>query len=272
MNLLIYAGPGPWRNEALATAAQFVGQVATSVTLVTGGGIRHADLLDDAVAQLGLPPDVQIKRRVVEGTPQEAILTVAGEATYDLVIFGRFQRPLERLLPLRRSDALTRRLRTAVLRVSGPVRPIIRRILLASGGDQHTFATARYAALMATPLGASVTLLHVVSQQPVVFEALAPLAADEATFLAGDTPEADTLRRAAAWLRERGITVATRVRFGLVLDEILAELHEGDYDVLAVGTHHTAGPLDRVLLEDLTGDLLDRCPRTVLVARRIAHD
>jgi hypothetical protein len=25
MNLLIYAGPGPWRNEALATAAQFAG-------------------------------------------------------------------------------------------------------------------------------------------------------------------------------------------------------------------------------------------------------
>lgn len=271
MNLLIYAGPGPWRDEALAIAAQFAGQVATSITLVTGGGIRNAELLDDAVARLGLSPDVAIKRRVVEGTPHEAILTVAGETTYDLVIFGRFQRPLERLLPLRRSDALTRRLRTAVLRVSGPMRPI-RGILLASGGDQHTFATARYVALLATPLQASVTLLHVVSQQPVVFEPLAPLAADEATFLAGETPEANTLRQAAAWLRARGVTVATRVRFGLVLDEILAELHEGDYDILAVGTHHAAGPLDRVLLEDLTGDLLDRCPRTVLVARRAAHD
>lgn len=271
MNLLIYAGPGPWRDEALATAAQFAGQIATSVTLVTGGGIRNAELLDDAVARLGLPPDMAINRRVVEGAPQEAILMVAGETMYDLVIFGRLQRPLERLLPLRRSDALTRRLRTAVLRVSGPVRPI-RRILLASGGDQHTFATARYAALLATPPGASVTLLHVVSQQSVVFEAPAPLAADEAAFLAGETQEADTLRRAAAWLRERGITVAIRVRFGLVLDEILAELHEGDYDILAVGTHHAAGPLDRVLLEDLTGDLLDRCPRTVLVARRITRD
>lgn len=271
MNVLIYAGPGPWRDEALATAAQFIGQVAASVTLVTGGGIRNADLLDDAIVRLSLPPDVDVRRRVVEGAPQEAILTVASESTYDLVIFGRLQRPLERLLPIRRSDALTRRLRTAVLRVSGPVRPI-RRILLASGGDQHTFATARYAALLATPLEASVTLLHVVSQQPVVFEGLTPLTADEASFLAGETPEADTLRRAAAWLRERGITVAVRVRFGLVLDEILAELDEGDYDILAVGTHHAAGPLDRVLLEDLTGDLLDRCPRTVLVARRIPHD
>jgi nucleotide-binding universal stress UspA family protein len=268
MNLLIYAGPGPWRDEALATATQFAGQVATSVTLVTGGGIRNAELLDDAVARLGLPPDVAIKRRVVEGTPQEAIITVADETTYDLVIFGRFQRSLERLLPLRRSDALTRRLRSAVLRVSGPARPI-RRILLASGGDQHTFATAGHAVQLAAPLGAAITLLHVVSQQPIVFESLAPLAADEATFLKGETPEATTLRQAAAWLSERGITVAIRVRFGLVLDEILAELDEGDYDILAVGTHHAAGPLDRVLLEDLTGDLLDRCPRTVLVARRI---
>ncbi len=271
MHLLIYAGPGQWRDEALATAAQFAGQVATSVTVVTGGGIRNAELLDDAVARLGLPPDVAVQRRVIEGTPQDAILTVASETLYDLVIFGRFQRPLERLLPLRRSDALTRRLRTAVLRVSGPARSI-RRILLASGGDQHTFATARCAALLATPLGASVTLLHVVSQQSVVFDALAPLAADEATFLAGETPEVTTLRQAAAWLREQGVTVAIRVRFGLVLDEILAELHEGDYDILAVGTHHAAGPLDRMLLEDLTGDLLDRCPRTVLVARRIARD
>ena len=82
MNLLIYAGPGPWRNEALATAAQFAGRVATLVTLVTGGGMSNAPLLDDALARLRLPPDVEVRRRVVEGTPQEAIMTVVDEMTY----------------------------------------------------------------------------------------------------------------------------------------------------------------------------------------------
>lgn len=266
MHLLIYAGPGPSRDDVLATVTPLVERVATAVTLVTGGGARHASLLDEAAGRLGVAPGVPVTRRVLDGAPQAAILTVAGEQAYDLVVFGQFQRPLERFLRVRRDDALAVRLKSSVLRVKGPARPL-QRILLASGGDKHTFTTAERAVQLAAPLGASITVLHVVSQQPIVFDPRALPAADETTFLAGDSPEAATLRQAAEWLRARGISAALRVRFGLVVDEILAELAAGDYDLLAVGTHHLEGPLDRMLIEDLTGDLLDLCPRSMLVAR-----
>ncbi len=271
MHLLIYAGPGPSREHVLAIAAPLVERVATAVTLVTGGGARHAPLLDEAARRLGVPPGVPVTQRVLDGAPQAAILTVAGERAHDLVIFGTFQRPLERLLRVWRDDTLAVRLKSSVLRVKGPVRPL-RRILLASGGDRHTFTTAERAIQLAAPLGASITVLHVVSQQPIVFDPRALPAADEATFLAGDSPEAAILRQAAEWLHARGIPVAVRVRFGMVVDEVLAELAAGDYDLLAVGTHHLEGPLDRMLIEDLTGDLLDLCPRSILVARHTPGD
>lgn len=267
MQLLIYAGPGPWRDAILAAAAPLIAQVATAVTLVSGGGERNLALLDDAATRLRLPQGMTVTRRALAGEPQAAILAAAGEATFDLTVIGRFSQPLTRLFRGRRSLALARRLTSSVLRVGEPARPI-RRILLASGGDRHTFATAAIAAQLAAPLGASITLLHVVSQQPIIFETLVEAGIDEAGFLAGDAPEAATLRQAAEQLRAQGIDVNMRARFGLVVDEILAELDAGGYDLLAVGTHHIVGPLDRMLLEDLTGDLLDLCPRTVLVARR----
>jgi nucleotide-binding universal stress UspA family protein len=52
-----------------------------------------------------------------------------------------------------------------------------------------------------------------------------------------------------------------------VIDEILSELRVGSYDLLVIGAHRVASALDRILLEDITGDLLDISPLPVLVVK-----
>jgi nucleotide-binding universal stress UspA family protein len=49
--------------------------------------------------------------------------------------------------------------------------------------------------------------------------------------------------------------------------EILAELQAGEYDLLAIGAHRVASALDRLLLEDISGDLLDLSPLSTLVVK-----
>lgn len=266
MRILLYAGPAPSREAVLQFSTQIVQRCATSLTLVAGGGAERRALLEDAVARLGVPDSVPVKLSPLPGNSQTAILAAARAEAYDMVILGRLHQPLGRLLPGTRSKAIAQRLEPSVLRVHGPPRPI-RRILLASGGDFHTFADADVAAQIAGPLGAHVTLLHVVSQQSLLFEGFPGRGRGAEMPLSDESPEAKTLREAVARLRERHVACDLKGRVGPVLDEILAELRVGSYDLLVIGAHRVASALDRILLEDITDDLLDVSPLPVLVVK-----
>jgi nucleotide-binding universal stress UspA family protein len=266
MRILLYAGPAPSREAVLQFSAQIVQRCATSLTLVTGGGGERRPLLEDAAARLGMPSQLPVTLSALAGNSQAAILAAARAQPYDLVILGRLHQPLGRLLPGTRSKVIAQRLEPSVLRVHGPARPI-RRILLASGGDYHTFADVEIAAKIAGPLGAAVTLLHVVSQQSLLFEGFSARRRSVVTLLSDDSPESTTLRQAVTMLRDREVECELKARVGPVLDEILAELRVGSYDMLVIGAHRVASALDRILLEDITDDLLDVSPLPVLVVK-----
>jgi nucleotide-binding universal stress UspA family protein len=266
MRILLYAGPAPSREMVLHFSAQIVQKCATSLTLVTGGGEERRPLLEDAAARLRIPDHVPVTLSALAGNSQVAILAAARAQPYDLVILGRLHQPLGRLLPGAHSKAIAQRLEPSVLRIHGPARPI-RRILVASGGDYHTFADVDVAAQIAGPLGAAATLLHVVSQQSLLFEGFQARRGGVGSFLSDDSPEAKTLHQATARLRDRGVACELKGRVGPVLDEILAELRIGNYDMLVIGAHRVASALDRILLEDITDDLLDVSPLPVLVVK-----
>jgi nucleotide-binding universal stress UspA family protein len=266
MKVLLYAGPAPSRDLVLEFSTQLVQHVASALTLVTGGGEERKPLLDQAVERLRPPEHVAVTKRALPGDAQAAILAAARQGVYDLVIVGRLHQPLGRLLPGAHSKAIAQRLEPSVLRVHGPAKPI-RRILLASGGDYHTFDDVGITAQIAGPLDAEVTVLHVLSQQSLLFEGLPPRRISISDFLAGDSSEANTLREAAALLNQRGVPAQIKGRVGPVLDEIMAELRIGSYDLLVIGAHRVTSALDRILLEDITGDLLDTSPLPVLVVR-----
>jgi nucleotide-binding universal stress UspA family protein len=266
MRVLIYVGPAPSRDLVLQFSAQIVHHVATAVTLVTGGGEERRPLLDQALERLQPPAHVTISQRVLPGDAQVAVLAVAREQPYDMVMVGRLHQSFGRRLPGAHSKSIAQRLEPSVLRVHGPARSI-KRILLSSGGDYHTFDDVSITTRIAAPLGAAVAVLHVLSQQSLFFEGFPPRRISIKDFLSGNSPEANTLRDAAALLSDRGVPTQIKGRVGPVLDEILDEVRDGDYDMLVIGAHRVTSVLDRILLEDITGDLLDRSPLPVLVVR-----
>jgi nucleotide-binding universal stress UspA family protein len=266
MKVLLYAGPAPSRDTVLQFSTQIVQHCTTALTLVTGGGAERRPLLEEAYARLRVPASVPVTLSALPGNAQTAILMAAHAQSYDLVILGRLHQPLGRLLPGAHSKAIAQRLEPSVLRVYGPARPI-RRILVASGGDFHTFGDVKAAVQIAKPLGAEVTVLHVLSQQSLLFEGLANRQDTVEKFLASQAPEAKTLREAVALLNQHGVAAQVRGRAGPVVDEILSELRVGSYDLLVIGAHRVASALDRILLEDITDDLLDISPLPVLVVK-----
>ncbi|NJK78555.1 MAG: universal stress protein [Chloroflexaceae bacterium] len=266
MNILLYAGAAPWRDLVLSYSVPIITHTATKLTLVAAEDEQAAALLRNATERLDLPPRVEVVQQIIPGDVQQAVLAAAEQQRYDLAILGRLNRPLGRLLPGPRSKAITRRLKMSVLRVHGESRPI-RRILLASGGNIYTFDNARLTAAIAAPLGAEVTLVHVLSQEQLCFELIPDAQTAHEEFRYSDMMEASVLQEAVDLLCNLRVPTRLQVRVGPVLDEILAELATGNYDMLVVGAHRADDALERILLEDITSALLDHSPLPVLVVK-----
>ena len=129
---------------------------------------------------------------------------------------------------------------------------------------------ARMTAALFGPLHGQATVLHIVSQMPLMFnrdqrnpDYLAELVMSENTLVNRNIAAVQTL------LSEAGVDAKIRIRVGMVVEQIKEELLVGGYDLLVIGAHHARTPLDRVLLEDLSTELLLDSPIPVLVVRNV---
>lgn len=210
--------------------------------------------------------NVTHRSRVREGKAVAEIATEAAAGDY-LTVVG----------PLGRSR-LTRALRrSSVWRlleaVSGPMlvvrepRAMLRSVLICSGGLGRTNAAVQLAGEIAQGAGAQVTLLHVLTPTPLMRSGWMPEQPDRATFLQSDALQAQHLREEMALLRDLGLEPDFTLRSGRPLDEILAEAHAGDYDMVAIGSTSAAGPLVKVAVGGITDKVAERAGRPVLVVR-----
>jgi nucleotide-binding universal stress UspA family protein len=83
------------------------------------------------------------------------------------------------------------------------------------------------------------------------------------------TSEGVHLREAVAILENSGARkpVLPILRHGLVLEQVTAELREGKYHLLVIGSHHVAGrsKLLEAFLEDVASELASEAPCSVLI-------
>jgi nucleotide-binding universal stress UspA family protein len=77
------------------------------------------------------------------------------------------------------------------------------------------------------------------------------------------------IERASKQLRDVGVKneIISRIRHGLVVDEVLRELSEGEYELLVVGSHYQPwqNRWQGTLLDDITDQLLNRSNCSVLI-------
>jgi nucleotide-binding universal stress UspA family protein len=262
--------------------------IVDSVCVARDSGPTCAAVLDTVAERLGPVAGRRVERR---GATWREIVATATEGAYDLIVVGekghhglakrvvlgstaskvgtRADRPVLVVkadprwgLSLEGAPSLGN-----VLRSAG-VTSLPRKILVAAALHDRARGARllRRVGPLAAASGAEVVLLHVMSQLPSSF-ASDPDAwrATAEELLAQETAEGKLLERDLAMLADQGIPATARVRHGLVVDEIRAELVEGGYDLLCVGGHERGSWLDTMLIEDVSHDLLEASPCSVLV-------
>lgn len=216
------------------------------------------------LAGFGATPEVILR----SGEPIAEILRHTAEATYDLVIIGARWKG-------RSGDGPRRSTRTyeVIKAIPPPVlvaisdRPGLRKFLVCTGGKRYIEPAVQLTGQLAACAGASVTLLHVMAEPPAIYADLVRLEEDVDALLAAGSELGQNLRAQKERLEKLGVPTEVRVRHGIVVDQVFAEVHEGGHDLIVTGSAQARGALEHYIMGDLTKAILDRAQCPVLVAR-----
>jgi nucleotide-binding universal stress UspA family protein len=222
--------------------------------------------LEALVAELqtsGTPCDIKIRH----GHAAEQILNEAETWQAELIVVGQLgRRGLTRFFMGSTATRIVQFAPCPVLMVQG-ARSSLKKVLVCTAGGEPGLHDVTMAGRVAQLAQAEVMVLHVMSQVPLNDRAYLPdLAATAADLIARHTREGVHLQSALNLLKQRAPRSAAKVRHGFVVDEILSELRQGDYDLLVVGAHLARG-FNRWLLDDVTAHLIEEVTTPVLVVR-----
>lgn len=217
--------------------------------------------------QLGLLPQAEL----CLGQADEQIVHLAAQDGSTLIILGE-SKP-DRFFGQLLAPASERVLANApcpVLLVRGPAPRQPRKILFLHGGQQalQTLPVFLSSAGSILQPDGQMTLLHVMSHMGAGHQVSGwELAADANELISRKTAEGEWLQQGMALLQPFGVGVTPKVRHGLVVDEILAEIKQGDYDTIVLGSHGS-GTWQDFLIDNVTKQVIDGTKLPVLVVPR----
>jgi nucleotide-binding universal stress UspA family protein len=228
--------------------------------------------LDNLVASMDMidkkfVPLYSVERKIRNGDPILEILSEALESEYDLVAVGGGGQ-LGLLHPKLGSTTskLARKLHTHFL-VARNVPKKVNRVLICSGAEAPASITMTLGGEWVSNSDAQIGLLHVLPEKS--WDAQVEDAFEVKTTYSNNEKQDSILTHAIQQLKDAGVKneIVTRIRRGLIVEEVLNELNEGGYELLVVGAHYQPGQ-DRwqgTLLDDVTDQLLNRCTCSVLI-------
>ncbi len=271
MRILMCTDGSSYAAEALRFGTLIAREAKDQVTLL--GVMENAEEERRVVRMLQRTSNAicdhvpHIETLIRRGHAAEEILEETEENEYDLVVVGsRGRRGITRFLMGSTAARLARYCPSPVLIVKG-TRRSLRSILVCTAGAESGEKDTELAGRIAALTGATIIALHVMSQLPLNLDVDAhDLECSTRALLTSDAREGVHLRKALRILKNLEVEAEAKVRHGLVVDEILTEAKEGDYDLVVIGAHVASG-LDRFMLTDTTEQIVLGCDRPVLVVK-----
>lgn len=274
MKLLVCSDGTAAAGEAVAFGALLAEATSAETTLL---GIASGPGEKEALRRALKRDEEEVRARGLEaetivrsGEPIEEIRAEAS-AGYDLVVVGAGGRDRTGPFPFStRTYRIAKAVEPPVVVVPEAARRArLDRILACAGGNPEFADTLPVVAEIARAAGADVTLVHVLPRPPAMFGELAR-AEDPEWIRRSSSRRARSLASAADLLEEGGVPLEVRLPRGLVVQEILQELREGTYDLVAAGSVPSDDRIRGWLLGDVTRELINRANRPVLVLRTAA--
>jgi nucleotide-binding universal stress UspA family protein len=267
-SLLIWTNGAQKGLHALDYGVWLAGLLQLPVTLL---GVVEKPTQGEVVEQALDATQAQLEAAGIEYTvqlrsgPARGVVPALAVPEQHLVVVGPLGRPWwKRWLRGHSLRRMMAALRTPFIYVPTAHRQLAR-ILVATGALHHA-ESAEYCALdLARRTGAGLTFLYVAEAAGYSYPTAAQMDVHWRDLLTTDTPQARHLRSLLEQARTQGVEPVLHVRHGTVVREILAEAHEGDCDLVVMGSKHSSNSLRRYYVPDVAAGVMEALDRPVLV-------
>ena len=212
-------------------------------------------------------------RLEVRNGSAEKIVPVEARKENSIVVLGRLGRPqIQRFMTGRSIRTFIEELEQPLLYVPETCLPV-KKILISVGGLGYDVNAEHIAMQVAKACGAEVALLHIIP--PIEFDYPTAKEMNEhwQNLTETDTPVGRSLRASLENAKSAGLVASVKVRRGNVIEEILAEISEGNYDLLCMGSSYSVHSLRQMYSANVTAEIMEHAHRPVMTARfRSASD
>jgi nucleotide-binding universal stress UspA family protein len=271
MKMLVCSDGSPQAEKAVQFGCKIACALQAEVSLLgISEDTAHADQLMDSLrrSQRSLTDNkIAVELITKSGHVIAEIVKRTEETKYDLVVIGAVRKDTRGLFWLSsKSYKIIKVITPPVIVVVGE-RPALQKILICSGGKQYIEKALKLTGTLAKATGASVTLLHVMPELPSVYTGMRQRETDVDRLLNSNSELGRNLRQQKATLESMGVTVQLKLPTGFVQQQILGEIHRGDYDLVVTGTMSSAGPMQTYMMGDVTREIVNRADRPVLIVR-----
>lgn len=186
-----------------------------------------------------------------------------------LVVVGPLGRPpLKRLLSGRSFRHIMEQVAAPIVYVPEARLPL-KRILVCVGGLGYEVTAENIAMQVARSARAEVVLLTVIPSIDLDYPAARDVRENWRHLADTDTLTGRSLRRGLEIARQAGLSASVKARNGNVVEEILAEVKEGNYDLVCMGSPFGSHTLRHLYTPNVTAEIAEADLVPVLTARFI---
>ena len=194
---------------------------------------------------------------------------VPGEAKRldSIVVLSRLGRPqIQRMISGRSIRAFIEEIEQPLLYVPEARLPV-KKILISVGGLGYDVNAEHIAMQVAVKSAAEIVLLHIVPPMDLDYPTAKIVNENWQRLAETDTPVGRSLRESLENARAAGLAASLKVRRGNVIEEIIAETREGNYDLLCMGSSYSVHSLRQMVSVNVTEEIMERAQCPVMTAR-----
>lgn len=203
---------------------------------------------------------------VREGAAEEVIPKKAREKDFLTVITPLGRPPLRRMLLRRSIHQLMADIKGPILYVPSACIPPTH-IIICLGGLGYGLSAENLGLEIASHIDVPVTLLHVVPPIDLDYPEARTVRENWDHLVDTDTLLGRTLRSALDEAKKKDLQASLKLRQGIVVEEILSELKQGDYDLVCMGSPYSAHGLRQFYAPNVTAEVAETVGCPVLTVR-----
>ena len=257
---------GAWLAEAMLMKVTLLGVTEHLNPAAIDDHSPLEDVFERAVA-LFQQKGVEYSLEVQHGEAEHAIAEKANSGDFITVVSPLGRPQLRRWLTGRSIRHFMETIKRPILYVP-ELRLPLKKILISIGGLGYEVAAENLAFQVAKAVHAEVTIMHVIPPTNLDYPSSRAVREHKNDLAETDTLPGRGLRTALEIAQEAGLKANVTARQGNIVDEILAEVREGNYDMVCMGSPYgTGGGLRQYYSPNVTAEVAEAAHCPVLTAR-----